>query len=69
MGVKKYVIEIIIAEQIENENMDSIFLKKAYEMCNGQKDALNTLEKLYNDAKEVIKTKLEKRVIDNTNII
>lgn len=52
------MVEIFVAEQIENESMDSIYLKKAYEICKGREDALKTLEKLYNDVKEVIKTKL-----------
>ncbi len=59
MRVKRFVVEIIVAEQIQNENMDSIYLKKAFEMCIGKEDTLHTLEKLYNDIKEVVETKLK----------
>jgi len=55
---KKIIVVIKICQQLENEALDALFLKKTYEMCVGKKHTLEALERHYNTIKEYIKTKL-----------
>ena len=55
---KKFVVEIHILEQTENENMDAFFLKKTYEMCKGKKNTLNALKNHYDIIKGYIEDNL-----------
>jgi len=61
MGIKRFTVEITLSEQIENEARDGIYLKKAYEICNGKEDALKSIGKFYNDVKEYIETKINEK--------
>ena len=57
--MKKFVIKIELLENVENEGMDSLFLKKSYEVCSGIEDLLKTMEDHYLEMKDYIEMKLK----------
>lgn len=61
---KKLVVSLTLSQQIENENMDSIYLQKYYGINKGKKKALKTLDKFYSDMKKFI---IEELGDDDTN--
>ena len=64
MRFKKFVVQVIVAEQMENEAMDSIWLKKTYEIVEGKKKALESLERGYNEVKGYVENEIEGKQLD-----
>jgi len=64
MKFKKFVVQVIVAEQMENEAMDSLWLKKTYEIVESKKRALKSLERLYNNVKDYIENEIEDEQLD-----
>ena len=60
MSEKRFVIEIIVCEHLQNENNDVLYIKKTYEMVKGKIDAIECLGRHYKKVENYIKEKISK---------